>query len=315
MCHSRSAVCLRAVLVLVLIVVASSLSALANRVFLSARSGNDANACANILTPCQTFAGAVIQLNPGGEAIVLESGGYGPVIITQAVTIEAPPGVLAFVHPPSGDAITINAASNDAVTLRGLVLNAGSNNGITINTVGTLVVDGCTIGGFRQFGIAMLGPGNLTVTDTDVSNTFLGVEIGNTSGTVTATLDHCHLDGNAGGFRSETLTPGISTTTATNSTANNNSQTGWLAGAGFGNGINVMNLEFCSGSGNVFIGAQGFSPNPSSVLRYSNCVFSNNGQFGVQKVSAGTVETRTSNTITGNGLGPTNGSIVSFTPL
>ena len=39
---------------------------LANRVFVSARSGNDANACSNILTPCQRFAGAVVQLNPGG---------------------------------------------------------------------------------------------------------------------------------------------------------------------------------------------------------------------------------------------------------
>src|ERR1035438_945957 len=49
---------------------------LSNRVFVSQRSGNDANACNNILTPCQTFAGAVLQLNPGGEAIVLDSGGY-----------------------------------------------------------------------------------------------------------------------------------------------------------------------------------------------------------------------------------------------
>ena len=71
---------------------ASPALALANRVFVSQRSGNNANSCDNILTPCQTFAGAVLQLNPGGEAIVLDSGGYGTVTITQAVTIEAPPG-------------------------------------------------------------------------------------------------------------------------------------------------------------------------------------------------------------------------------
>src|ERR1700687_6160544 len=92
--------------------------ALANRVFVSARSGNDSNSCNNILTPCQTFAGAVLQLNPGGEAIVLDSGGYGPVTITQAVTIEAPAGVLAFIHPPSGDAMTINAGVSDKVIIR-----------------------------------------------------------------------------------------------------------------------------------------------------------------------------------------------------
>ncbi len=293
----------------------SDLQALANRVFVSARGGNDANACDNVVAPCQTFAGAVTKLNPGGEAIVLDSGGYGPVTITQGVTIEAPSGVTAFIHPPSGDAITINAASNDVVILRGLVLNAGSGNGITVNTVGTLEVDGCLLSSFGQFGIAMLGPGNLTVTNTDVSHSFIGVEIENASGTVTASLDHCHLDDNAAGFRSKTTTPGVSTTTATNSTANNNSQFGWLSGAGFGSGVNVMNLEFCSGSGNFFSGAQGFSSNASSALRYSNCVFSNNGQFGVERGSTGTVETRTSNSLTGNGLAPTSGTITSFTQL
>src|ERR1700693_3978704 len=102
--------------------------ALANRVFVSARSGNNANACDNIATPCQTFAGAVTQLNPDGEVIVLDSGGYGPVTITQGVTIEAPAGVTAFAHPPFGDAITVNAGSA-TVTLRGLTLNVGTGNG------------------------------------------------------------------------------------------------------------------------------------------------------------------------------------------
>ena len=97
---------------------------LANRVFVSARSGNNANSCDNITTPCQTFAGAVAPAQPDGEVIVLDSGGYGPVTITQGVTIEAPAGVTAFIHPPSGDAITVNAGSA-TVTLRGLTLNVG----------------------------------------------------------------------------------------------------------------------------------------------------------------------------------------------
>src|SRR6266487_2001015 len=103
--------------------------ALANRVFVSARSGNNANSCDNILTPCQTFAGAVLQLNPGGEAIVLDSGGYGPVTITQSVTIDAPAGVTAFIHPPSGTAVTLHGSAA-TVVLRGLTLNGGSGSGI-----------------------------------------------------------------------------------------------------------------------------------------------------------------------------------------
>src|ERR1700687_4751298 len=125
---------------------ASPVFGLANRVFVSARSGNNANSCDNIATPCPTFAGAVTQLNPDGEVIVLDSGGYGPVTITQGVTIEAPAGVTAFIHPPSGDAITVNAGSA-TVTLRGLTLNVGTNNGVTVNSVGTLNVENCFITG------------------------------------------------------------------------------------------------------------------------------------------------------------------------
>ena len=139
----------------------SDAQALANRVFVSARSGNDANACDNVSTPCQTLAGAIIQLNPDGAAIVLDSGGYGPVTITQGVTIEAPAGVTAFIHPPSsGDAITVNASGT--VTLRGLVLNGGENYGIVISNIGTLNVENCFITGFL-YGIRMQSSGRLNV--------------------------------------------------------------------------------------------------------------------------------------------------------
>jgi hypothetical protein len=46
-----------------------------SRVFVAARSGNDANACNNVATPCQTFAGAIAQVSAGGEIIVVETGG------------------------------------------------------------------------------------------------------------------------------------------------------------------------------------------------------------------------------------------------
>ena len=49
-----------------------------------------------------------------------------------------------------------------------------------------------------------------------------------------------------------------------------------------------------------------------SVARYSNCVFTNNGSFGVEGTGAGTFETRGNNTITGNGTAPTSGVIGSF---
>jgi parallel beta helix pectate lyase-like protein len=287
--------------------------ALANRVFVSARSGNNANSCDNIATPCQTFAGAVTQLNPDGELIVLDSGGYGPVTITQGVTIEAPAGVTAFVHPPSGDAITVNAGSG-TVSLRGLTLNGGTNNGITINSVGVLNVENCFITGFSFAGIQMSSAGRLNVKGTDIKGCNVGVILLNTAGVVHASIDHCHLDGNNIGFDAATTSPGSSTTTASYSTANINDGFGWQCGDS-STGQDVLNLEFCTGSGNGFQGLLGNSTNAQSVGRYSNCVFANNGQYGVLRNNTSTLETRGDNTITGNGIAPTNGVIGSFLPM
>jgi Right handed beta helix region len=290
---------------------ASPALALANRVFVSARSGNNANACDNVNTPCQTFAGAVTQLNPDGEVIVLDSGGYGPVTLTQGVTIEAPAGVTAFIHPPSGDAITVNAGSSNKVTLRGLTLNVSTGNGITVNSVGTLNVANCFITGFTGRGIQMLSAGRLNMKGTDVTSCNVGVLLSISTGLVQATIDHCHLDGNSFGFNASTTSPGGSTTTASNSTASSNASIGWICGNG-SSGTDVLNLESCAGSENALSGLVGFSTNASSAARYSNCVFANNGGNGVLNAGTGTLETRANNTITGNPSGAASGAIIPF---
>ena len=295
---------------------ASPAFGLANRVFVSARSGNDANSCDNVNTPCKTFAGAVAQLNPGGEAIVLDSGGYGPVTITKAVTIEAPAGFTAFIHPPSGDAILVNAGPSDKVTIRGLTLNVGASHGIDVNSVGTLNIENCFITGFDGAGVVMFtaSDARLNVKGTDVKECNVGIEIANGSGSVQASVDHCHLDGNVIGYIAETTSPGNSTTTATSSTANNNLASGWNSGAGT-TGKDVLNLEFCTGSENGSNGLVSGSSNALSAARYSNSAFANNGTFGVFQTSAGTAESRGNNTITGNGAAPTAGTIGTFPPM
>lgn len=89
-----------------LLMISSVTRAQSNRVFVAAKTGNDSSSCNDVNTPCRTFAGAVTQVSAGGEAIALESGGYGPVTITKAVNVNAPAGIVAFIHPPSRDAIT-----------------------------------------------------------------------------------------------------------------------------------------------------------------------------------------------------------------
>src|ERR1022692_731445 len=91
--------------------------AVSNRIFMST-NGNNASDCANPLTPCLTFAGALAQVNPGGEVIAEATGGYGPFNVTQAVTISGPPGVVIY----SGLSVVVNAPGA-TVVLRGLTID------------------------------------------------------------------------------------------------------------------------------------------------------------------------------------------------
>jgi hypothetical protein len=230
------------------------------------------------------------------------------VTITQGVTIEAPAGVTAFFHPPSGDAITINAGTA-TVTLRGLTLSVGTGNGVTVNAVGTLNVESCTVTKFANVGVLMNSAGRLHVKGTDIKSCLYGVALLNTSGTVLAFIDHSHLDGNGAGFGAATTSPGGSVTIATNTTANNNNY-GWVCGNGT-SGKDVLNLEFCTGSGNSTVGLFASSSNAQTSVRYSSCVFSGNGSVGVEQVGSSSVQSRGNNTLTGNGS-PTGGTIGSF---
>jgi len=116
-------------------------AAASQRTFVST-AGVDNPAC-SVASPCRTFMGAVAATTKRGEVIVLDSGGYGQIIITQSISIIAPPGVYAGVSVSSGDGITITTANNDSVTLRGLTINnvASCNRGIHYDGDGYLQLD------------------------------------------------------------------------------------------------------------------------------------------------------------------------------
>ena len=57
------------------------------------------------------FGAAIVQTSNGGEIVVLDSAGYGPVVINKPVSIVAPPGVYAGVSVLGGTGIVVNAAS------------------------------------------------------------------------------------------------------------------------------------------------------------------------------------------------------------
>jgi hypothetical protein len=269
--------------------------ALANRVFVSARSGNNANSCDSIATPCQTLQGAVSQLNPGGEAIILDTGGYGPVSITQSVTIEAATGVTGFIHPPSGDAVTINVGPTDSVVLRGLTLNGGAGNGINFNTGGNLFVESCVINGFAADGVRYAGSARLSLKDSVLRTNGTGVEILSSASSVAVSVDHCRFEQNsATGFTSQATVPvkGIISNSV------------FFAG---GQGINFqspdlvsaqLTVDRCTIATNVNEGVRGAGI--LTFVRVSNSVVTNNDRGLRNPFIDANVLSRSDNTIQGN---------------
>jgi len=143
--------------------------AVAQRTFV-ASNGNDNNAC-SLVAPCRSFAGAIAKTNAGGEVIVLDSAGYGPVTIAQSVSIIAPAGVYAGVSVFSGNGVTITTPGI-TVTLRGLSINGqGGDNGIFYvpgaASPSMLHVESCTIAGLSASGI-YAAFGEIAISDTVV---------------------------------------------------------------------------------------------------------------------------------------------------
>ena len=87
----------------------------------AAGTGDDGNPCSRI-SPCATFQGALSKVGSGGVITALDAGDYGPVNITQAVTIDGT-GTQVGIMINSGNAITIGAGAGNTVILRHLNLS------------------------------------------------------------------------------------------------------------------------------------------------------------------------------------------------
>lgn len=172
--------------------------AVVQRTFVSGQ-GNDANAC-SIAAPCRSFAAAIVQTVAGGEVVVLDSAGYGPVTITGAVSITAPPGIYAGISVSSGDGVVINAGASDRVVLRGL--NIVAIPGVPVAAIrflngGTLVVESCNVTGMPS-GIVFQPAGTATLW---VSNSFFSgrgsgraIGIGTVSGFAYANIARTYIE-------------------------------------------------------------------------------------------------------------------------
>ena len=127
--------------------------ALAQRTFVSS-TGADTNEC-NLTAPCRSFATAIAVTDFGGEVVVLDSAGYGPVILTQSVSLIAPPGVYAGISVFAPDAgVVVNAGASDKVVLRGLsITGQGGMNGIVVASAAEVSIENCVISRMTGSGI------------------------------------------------------------------------------------------------------------------------------------------------------------------
>ncbi len=100
------------------------------------------------------------QTSVGGEVIVLDSAGYGPVTITKSVSITVPAGVYGGISVAGTSNATGVLVANTAinVVLRGLTIHSvGAADGISTYGVrmtdgSTLTIENCVVSNFAQWG-------------------------------------------------------------------------------------------------------------------------------------------------------------------
>lgn len=134
----------------------------ATRTWVSAASGDDDNSCARS-DPCKTFAGAIKKTAPGGYIGVIDAGGFGPVIIDKAITIDGGDAAIASILQTggSGFGIQVDAGPLDRVTIRNLSILGGgaakARSGIAFRRGGALHVENCIFSDFTNYGVIFGG--------------------------------------------------------------------------------------------------------------------------------------------------------------
>jgi hypothetical protein len=278
--------------------------------------GNDGNPCTRT-APCRTFAQAISQTNAGGEVVVLDSAGYGPATITQAVSITAPLGVHAGISVFSGIGITINAGPSDVVILRGLTITSqdtSGGSGILFASgfklhVESCIVDGFVFGSVDTSGIAFLGAGNLEVKDSILRRNIQGILVKPSSGTASAAVDRVRLENNHG---AGLFVQAGSTVTVSNSLSSGNVG-GFVASSDTSGAMAELNIESCVASNNTTGVATETSSMGVARIRLSNSTVTNNSFVGIlNDLSPAVFLSRGNNTVEGNGT-DTIGTIGSYT--
>ena len=129
--------------------------------------GSDASPTCALLAPCRSFNAAIAQTSGGGEVVILDTAGYGPMVINKSIKVIGPAGVYGGIsvigapgHPTTG--IVINAGDTDDVILRGLDITGVPGAaplpliGIDIQNAGAVHIEKSSISNFPEDGGACI---------------------------------------------------------------------------------------------------------------------------------------------------------------
>ena len=146
----------------VLLLASATVALAASQRTFVASTGSDASPTCSLTAPCRSFNAAIAQTLGGGEVVILDTAGYGPMVINKAIKIIGPSGVYGGISVPGGASgittgILINAANGDDVTLRGLDISGVPGAvgpfpdiGIDIQNAGGVHIEKSSIGNFTQ---------------------------------------------------------------------------------------------------------------------------------------------------------------------
>jgi hypothetical protein len=257
------------------------------RAFVST-GGSDGNPCSAI-QPCRSFNQALTVVEPGGEIVVQDSGGYSTgFTISQSVTIDAAGFNASVISTDNSDLCTINAGASDRVVLRGISFHGAGvgTSAIAAARVGSLYVEHCSIAEFTAYGVSMPNGGNLWVTDTDVRKcSFEGVGV-RTNGATAANLvahDSRFTECGSGVLLGATGT-GTATGWLSNCTASLCSD-GFVVDSFSSVSADLM-LSDCRAFGNTTGLFVGTVKTGNATMRIDNCVVTQNA-IGVRTVGSG----------------------------
>jgi hypothetical protein len=276
---------------------ATTVNAQASRTWVSG-VGDDANPCSRT-APCKTFAGAISKTAPGGSINAIDSGPFGPVNITKAMTLdgtESAAGIIAS----AGNAIAVNAGANDVVSIRGLQLNGVGSGfaGIRFNSAKALHVENTHITGFTAAAIEFYptAAAHLFVNNTSArNNTGGGIYVKPAGGVVAfANLEKVRLENNLFGLRADDG----GRVTVHDSVASDSSANGFVIA---GSSANVeLNLDHCVSTNNDMVGVKAVGT--FATIRLSDVTVTNNAN-GLQAANGGSIISFGNNRLAGNSAG------------